>query len=348
MQPFKTEFELDFSCSGENTEKFFVFDPSAAVADKLLKKKRNIWTIQEASVIRSKVDTNENIEEQPKEENTQTDYSNLTIDAIPNNDNVDTKPIQSPFSTPPQGNLPTVFQLPTISNPNPTITFPTGFAIPAKQPIEPTPQEPQERTSNAYVDLGPDDSLNSEDEEEILALDDDDDVENSDLSDEQKETIISLLTHFELSKHADIFILNQIQPDMLPALTNSDLTAIGIPNEDVSKLLTIFQNPYVVESKKQPSPSYREISYKELQIEENTFASGAFGDIYRARWRGQSVAVKMLKVKPNLDKHDIEELRREALITEKVSLILIIYNKTTKKKILFTKCNEIFCKDILI
>jgi len=57
-----------------------------------------------------------------------------------------------------------------------------------------------------------------------------------------------------------------------------------------------------------------EITADELRLAESPFASGAFADVYDAKWRSHDVAVKALRCMPEIDKQ-IKQLQLEANLT---------------------------------
>lgn len=364
LHPFQTEFELDFSCSGKNSEQCFVINLNSITADKFLQHKRNRgWrhATQEPT-------SNETVDTKPEDSSQQQSsdqslgsYVSIHYDK-PNSSNqfIETKSNQGLNNFQFSSN----FQPPNFAFPTQTFTPQSlsSFQFPTNQPnqIHFQPQNlpsfhfssssPKIESSKNYYDClskeslnqndcspyDSDEPLNSEDEEEILALStiSEDELQFCyEVTKEEADVIRKFLQHFNLQNYAEIFIQNGINPESLQLLTPDDLHGMGIHDPVIcSQLLKLFssQHPYYVyipDSNIKKSSFYREISFKELQIEEDVIASGYFGEIYRARWRGQLVAVKKLK---HLKKDEIEELRREAAITERVSPIPFIIKKNYK------------------
>eukprot|EP01111_Echinosteliopsis_oligospora_P011467 TRINITY_DN3793_c0_g1_i1.p1 TRINITY_DN3793_c0_g1~~TRINITY_DN3793_c0_g1_i1.p1 ORF type:complete len:924 (+),score=262.14 TRINITY_DN3793_c0_g1_i1:63-2834(+) len=80
---------------------------------------------------------------------------------------------------------------------------------------------------------------------------------------------------------------------------------------------------------------YREIVFEELKLDPDSIGSGAFGVVYKGKWRGATVAVKKLLV----DVMDAEvlalEVRREATVFQQVANhpnIVRFYGACTKKQ----------------
>jgi serine/threonine-protein kinase CTR1 len=66
----------------------------------------------------------------------------------------------------------------------------------------------------------------------------------------------------------------------------------------------------------EPGRALPEIEWKELVLDlENVLGTGAFGIVYKAKWRGATVAVKQLK---GIDAENLEHFKREARIMHKI------------------------------
>lgn len=165
--------------------------------------------------------------------------------------------------------------------------------------------------------------------------DDDDDDFNDELTSEEIEIIRSSFKYFNLEEFSDLFIQNQIRLDCFSFIRNEDLISMGISDEksriDLLNGLKQIMNSNITNNNEDgdessnninfnylhSSVTYREISYKELEIEPDCFSNGFYGIVYRGIWRGQNVAVK--KLKGVLDSKAMEDFRNEAALLERVS-----------------------------
>lgn len=72
------------------------------------------------------------------------------------------------------------------------------------------------------------------------------------------------------------------------------------------------------EEDKSPQTHVKLIAWKELKLREEPIGTGAFGTVYRGKWRGASVAVKLVNLPRVVDKAMQEDFHREARLMQKL------------------------------
>ena len=152
------------------------------------------------------------------------------------------------------------------------------------------------------------------------------------MTEEEAQEVKNWLENLGCSKYSGNFIENQINLDFLPCLTAKDLVEMGINDSKIQhKILSSikqiesdsnFNDHDKTDEYFEPSRSkvhYREISYKEIQLNPTPISRGAFGVIYKGMWRGQEIALKKLQF--YLESNLLEDFRREAALMERVCFL---------------------------
>eukprot|EP00029_Vermamoeba_vermiformis_P007482 TRINITY_DN3255_c0_g1_i1.p1 TRINITY_DN3255_c0_g1~~TRINITY_DN3255_c0_g1_i1.p1 ORF type:complete len:543 (-),score=148.77 TRINITY_DN3255_c0_g1_i1:79-1707(-) len=131
-------------------------------------------------------------------------------------------------------------------------------------------------------------------------------VKNTDLSSPRNGTIP--IPHMKrVDSDSDVYS-SQVNSPLVSSGTKSLQSSASPPG-----MLSLASSG-VTES--EPGRSLPEIEWKELVLDlENVLGTGAFGIVYKAKWRGATVAVKQLK---GIDAENLEHFKREARIMHKI------------------------------
>jgi len=149
------------------------------------------------------------------------------------------------------------------------------------------------------------------------------------LSDAQRQQIVRAFNEGDLNHDGQLSFdeFYEIMKKVCPELTRPESNRIyvemdrdcsgGIDLEEFIEAVVLYQwDLKKLEKRSSPLPFEWEIPYEELTLGAK-LGEGAFGIVYKAKWRGTAVAVKELKYQ-NLNEEVLEEFRKEISILGKL------------------------------